>query len=52
MNVAAGYKDTDAVNISQLRALEDTVIFNKAMEDSITPYFGVEQTNNDGEATK
>lgn len=27
------------VNISQLRALEDTVIFNKAMEDSITPYF-------------
>ncbi|WP_249961275.1 YadA-like family protein [Histophilus somni] len=51
INVAAGSQDTDAVNVSQLKGLEEKVeLLSGSIGDNSTPYFGVEQTNNSSEA--
>lgn len=48
-----GYLDTDAVNVSQLKALEQIVDFNSSSKNSTVPYYGMEQEiDNNGAAAK
>lgn len=52
VNVAAGYLDTDAVNVSQLKALEQIVDFNSSSKNSTVPYYGMEQEIDNNGAAK
>ncbi|WP_311515813.1 ESPR-type extended signal peptide-containing protein, partial [uncultured Megasphaera sp.] len=48
-NVASGYRDTDAVNVSQLRSLEERFSNNLADDSDLNPfsYLAVDKTNGD-----